>query len=164
MTRREQLQEQFEDALFALLIEDAKRAHNEQAAALHEQLKQSNEIQISPEFNERMRAFIRQNCPRKRRPIRVNFPKLVSRVAVAACFTILITSTAFATFPDLKTNLMNLYLEVAEGHMDFHFDEDDVTNTPETESYSDIPTEDNFTVSWLPDGFYESKKTIWKIS
>ena len=158
MTKREQLQEQFEDALFALLIEDAKQAHNEQAAALHEQLKQSNEIQISPEFNERMQAFIRQNCSRKRRPIRVNFPKLVSRVAVAACFTILITSTAFATFPDLKTNLMNLYLEVAEGHMDFHFGEDDITNTPETESYSDIPTEDNFTVSWLPDGFYESEK------
>lgn len=145
MTRREQLQEQFEDALFALLIEDAKRAHNEQAAALHEQLKQSNKIQISPEFNERMRAFIRQNCPRKRRPIRVNFPKLVSRVAVAACFTILITSTAFATFPDLKTNLMNVWLEITEESIDFHFADSD---------QYDINSTDSLSIGWIPDGFF----------
>ena len=74
------------------------------------------------------------------------------------CAAAILTMTAFAAFPDLKINLMNLYLEAADGHMDFHFGESDISDTTEAESISDIPPEDDFVVTWLPDGFYDSEK------
>ncbi|MDO5785404.1 MAG: DUF4367 domain-containing protein [Eubacteriales bacterium] len=149
MTRREQLQEQYEDALFALLMEEATQKHNEQAFAAYEQLEQSDEIQIPPEVDEKMQQLIQQYQPRKRRLIRVNFSKMISRVAVAACLISALTATAFAAFPDLKTNVMNFWLEITEESTDFHFTGSDQYST------------DNLTINWIPEGFYlESTEEI----
>lgn len=153
MTNREKLQEQYEDALFALLMEDAKRAHDEQAAEMHAQAAESDDIQIPPEMDERMLELIRQSCAPKRRVI--HFPKLVSRIAVAACLAFCVTTTAFAASPALRTYVLSLSTTVTERYTEFHFLYNGQDNIPA--AYTDSEVQE-FTIGWLPDEFFFEKE------
>lgn len=154
-----QLQEQYEDALFALIMDEYLREIGQQALEENERLKQSQEFEISEVTDKKIRKQINHfSFSYKEKRSRKSITKIAKRVGIAVCAAAILTMTAFAAFPDLKINLMNLYLEAADGHMDFHFGESDISDTTEAESISDIPPEDDFVVTWLPDGFYESEK------
>ncbi|MDO4286807.1 MAG: DUF4367 domain-containing protein [Eubacteriales bacterium] len=157
--RRNQLQEKYEDALFALMMDDYFRETGQHALDENERLKESNEIEISQNIDKRIRNQIKRLSHVTSRKHRgKSIAVIAKRVGIVLCAAVILTMTAFAGFPDLKTNLMNLYLEVADGYMDFHFSESDISDTTETESTSDVTSEDDFVVTWLPDGFYESEK------
>lgn len=153
MTKREKLQEQYEEALFALLMEDAKQAHDKQAAEMHAQTAQSDDIQLPPEMDERMLELIRQSCTPKRRV--VHFPKLVSRVAVAACLALCVTTTAFAASPALRTYVLSLSTTVTEKYTEFHFLYNGQDDMPA--EYADSEVQE-FTIGWLPDEFLFEKE------
>lgn len=154
MTNHEEWQERYEDALFALLAEDAKQVHNEQSSALYERLEQSDEIQIPLETDERMHAFIYSYHP-VRRFNKKRFAKTASRVAVAACLTVSLTATAFAASPTLRNHVLNLLITTTEQSTDFTFSYDEQTSVLMDYATGEVQ---DFIIGWLPDEFIFEKE------
>lgn len=156
MTNHEKLQEQYEDALFALLAEDAIRAHDEQAFIAYEQLEQSDEVEIPPQADERMQALIRQYQPRpRRRATKKRIGKIIHHSAVAACVAISMTATAFAASPTLREHMLNLLITTTEKSTDFRFHYDEQTSMLMDYATGEVQ---DFIIGWLPDEFIFEKE------
>lgn len=157
--RRDQLQERYEDALFALMMDEYLREQGKKALDENERLKESKEIEISQTLDKKIRKQIQRHFHSyKDKSGRKSITKIAKRVGIVLCAAVMLTITVFAAFPELKINLMNLYLEVTDDYIDFHFGEKDISDSTEMESTPNVSLEDDFVVTWLPDSFYESEK------
>ena len=115
MNRKEQLQEQYEDALFALLMDDMMEEEGKQLLEENERLKQDPAAAVPDEVNARCiktinRAFTRKRC---RSVGRVTY-KVFNTVAMAAVVCALLFVTAFAVSPELRVNTLNFLIEVSD--------------------------------------------------
>ena len=148
MTRREELMEQYEDALFALLMDDLAEAQGIEALKENERLKTDPEAAVPEETQRRClqtinRYFARQTWRKTGRGFSVVF----RGVAVAVLVAVLLFSTAFAAFPSFRTAALNFAMETFGDHTDFWMD------TVET-SVGRAQFEDyEIQVRWLPNGF-----------
>lgn len=155
--RRSQLQEKYEDALFALIMDEYLRQQGKQAFAEYERLKESNEIEQSQVFNNRIEKQIQHSFNSMKRKQRKNSMRAIAkRVGLSLCAAVMLTMTVFAAFPTLKNNVMNLWLDITDEYVDFHFF---------SENDAEISTEgstapDDFVVTWLPDGFQLESRII----
>ena len=115
MNRKEQLQEQYEDALFALLMDDMMEEEGRQLLEENERLKQEPSAAVPEEVNARCiktinRAFTRKRC---RSVGRVTY-KVFNKVAMAAVVCALLFVTACAVSPELRVNTLNFLIEVSD--------------------------------------------------
>lgn len=146
-------QEEYEDALFALLIGEAMSTYQEEA----EVLEQTADVEIPKDVDERLRKFIATYQPeksKKPRAHRRSMKQVLRHTAIAAAAAVCITGTAFAAFPDFKIAVYNLCINARDGMMDFNFEADDETTSVQHTSETIAP-EDDFVVGWLPEGFYQ---------
>lgn len=159
--RRNQLQEKYEDALFALMMDDYLRQQGQQAFDENERLKESNEIEISQNIDKRIRNQIKRlSHVTSRKHSGKSIAVIAKRVGIVLCAAVILTMTAFAAFPELKIGVMNWWVQITDEFIDFHFKEsnsNDMIEDPEDES---IAQSDGFTVSWIPDGFTLESETI----
>lgn len=148
MTRREQLQDQYEDALFALLMDEVAISEGKKALEENECLKNDPDAAVPEEVERRCQKTIRRHFARQRAATAGRFTiKAFSKVAMLAGICAMLFSAAFAASPVLRTNTLNLVIETFGESTDFSFTKD----TPN----------DTYTVAagWLPDGYIlESRK------
>lgn len=145
MTRRENLQEQYEDALFALLMDDLAWQEGERLLEENERLKNDPDAEVPEEVMARCRKVINREFA-KRRASKVGRTSwnIFKRIAVAACVTVLLFTFAFAASETVRINTLNLMIEVFDRYTDY--------------SFAQPPTNENadrfsgFTVGWLPEG------------
>lgn len=148
MTRHEQLQEQYEDALFALLMDEIARSEGEKLLKENERLKQDPDADIPDDVMRRCRKVINREFSKKNAAKAYKLSvRMFHKIAVFAFIAILLFTTAFAASESLRVNTLNLVIEVFERNTDYR-----------TSPTSQVPKDSlNFDVGWLPNGFILTK-------
>lgn len=146
MTRRENLRDQYEDALFALLMDDLAWQEGERLLELNERLKNDPDADVPEEVMARCRKVINREFTKKTalKAGRVSW-NVFKRAAVAACMTVLLFSVAFAASETVRINTLNLVIEVFDRYTDYRFVESPIDE--------DAPGFSGFEVGWLPENF-----------
>ena len=119
MTRREKLQEAYEDALFALLMEDVIEEEGQRLADKNARLNANPDAAIPPTLDERCRTTIRRkHGQRRRRETGLQLGRITyrafSKVAVVVVICMLLFTAAYAVSPDLRVKTLNLLIEVSD--------------------------------------------------
>lgn len=115
MDRREQLREQYEDALFAVLMEELVEREGERLLAENERLKNDPAAAIPEEVERHCRKTIRQAFARETRRTAVKTTRWVlKKVLVAALIAVLLFVTAYAGFPEFRLKALNLLIEISD--------------------------------------------------
>lgn len=147
MTRREQLQEQYEDALFALLMDELATTEGQAALEENERLKNDPEYAVPTDVRQRCLKTISRCCAKKtlRRTGKV-LCRGFSRVAVIGMICMLLFTTAFAASPTFRAYTLNLVMEVFEDSTAISFSNSNSENSSFSEDF-------NVDVNWVPEGY-----------
>lgn len=142
MNRRELLQEQYEDALFALLMDEVATTEGRKAVEENERLKNDPSAAVPEDIDKHCRHTIRQYFSKRRARTFKRFTKKAAEYALmAAGLAALLFTFAFATSERFRAYTLNLIVEVFETNTDFRF----VAQQDE----SDFP----FSVGWMAEGY-----------
>lgn len=115
MTRREQLQENVEDAVFALLMEDVAEQEGKRLIEENEQLKHDPSAKIPDDLDRRCRKIIKRSYAKdRRRTVGHTIHRILGNVALAAMVCILLFVSAFAAVPEIRVMTLNLLIEVSD--------------------------------------------------
>lgn len=143
MNRREQLQDRYEDSLFALLMDEIATIEGEKAEEENERLLNDPSAEIPEDLKRRCMQIINRHYARQRAYAAGRFTlKAMKRVAMAAGIAAILFTTAFATSEAVRVNTLNLMIEVFETNTEFRFSSSSDFTAPE------------FEVGWLPDGYF----------
>ncbi|KAF5065285.1 DUF4367 domain-containing protein [Oscillibacter sp.] len=142
MTRRELLEEQYEDALFALLMDDVAISEGQKAIEENERLKSDPSAAVSLSAQQKCIQTINQYFWKKnvRSACHVT-GKIINRVALVALIGMLLVSTAFAFSPTFRVNALNLMIETLGDRTNFQFSDGDSAVLP------------SINLNWIPEGF-----------
>ncbi len=115
MAKGEKLIENYEDALFALMMDEVAYQEGQRLLMENEQLKQTPELQISADTNKKClktikREFAKQQHQKMRR---VAFGTFRNAAAFAMAAFILYGS-AYAAFPEVRINTLNFLIETSD--------------------------------------------------
>ena len=100
MTQKEQLWENYEDAVFAILMDAVAEQEGEKGLQLMEELEHDPSAQVPEEVQKRAEKTIRKAFAAKNRePVKRFTFKVVQRIAVAVLVVVITTACAFAAFP-----------------------------------------------------------------
>ena len=138
MTRQEELQERYEDALLALLMDEAARAEGE---ALLRRTETAPQPRREAERND---LGIVRRAVRQKRTRRVG--RTLGRVAVAVSLAVSLFLGAFALSEDVRAGTMNMLIEISETGTTFQF------LAPKIPEEEYLPL---LVPQWLPEGFLE---------
>lgn len=115
MTRHEQLVENYENALFELLMEDIIEYEGEKIEKECEQLRNAPEFSIPPEMDRRCLKTIARACQKKRyRQLGEKAYKALSTAAVIVLVVLMLFTSAYAAFPSVRTGVLNLLIEMSD--------------------------------------------------
>ena len=162
MTRKERLREQYEDALFALIMEEAAEAEGQKALEENRRLRDSG-LAIPDGLRQRChRAIAKGFAGQELRRVGRGVSRVVTKVALVALVGMLLLTTVFAASEDFRVKTLNLALEIFEDHTE-------ITLTPEESIIASsvdsvVP---QLTAGWVPDGFAlveegENSAMAWK--
>lgn len=142
MTRREYLTEQYEDALFALLMEPVAISEGIKAEEENERLRNDAAAAVPASLRNKCIKTIKKHYAK--RGMRKNgrtASKLIARVAIVAMILVLLMTTAFALSPTLRAKAMNWLVESFADHTE-------ISVIPREESTRGLEEQ-----SLMPDGF-----------
>lgn len=143
MTHHEKLVERYEDALFALMMEDVAETEGEKLQELNEQLKRNPAAEIPKELDERCIRTIRTEFGKKNFRSAGRGAVRVFRVVSAATLIImLLFTTVFAASPSFRAQTLTVLVEMFDDHGEIRFN--GITNSAETHEMS---------ILWMPDGY-----------
>lgn len=150
MTRQDKLQLQYEDAVFALLVDDAAQAEGEELLALNERLKANPDAAVPEELDIKCREAIRDAFRKEQAKKRaVSFKKTAKLLLTAALIAAVLFTVAYAAVPEFQVMVKNLVLTLTET--------DDSThmglrpgNDPNSSSLSDVTP---YSIPEVQDGY-----------
>lgn len=146
MTKHEQLMENYEDALLALLMERAIEEQGTRFLEENERLKNDTEFSIAAGLNRKINRLINRTFREGKADKMWRFTgRLIRRAAVIALVATLLFTTAFAASESVRAATLNFVSAAFYDHMEIRLVEKDM---PPAESNSL-----DFEVGWLPDGF-----------
>lgn len=146
MTRRERLVEQYEDALFSLIMDEVAETEGRKAIEENQRLKESGEVVIPEELNRLCKQTIRRKTAGKHlKRYGKGFGKVLNKVAIVALMALLLFTTAFATSESFRVKTLNFVMEVFDDRTEIKF----VPGDTDTDSTA-VP---EITAGWLPEGF-----------
>ena len=146
MTQKEQLWENYEDAVFAILMDAVAEQEGEKGLQLMEELEHDPSAQVPEEVQKRAEKTIRKAfAAQSRRSARHVGFRMFQRIAVAAMLVILTAVCAFAAFPEMRVNVLNMIEQTFSDHTDFN------VTSGDSDEYSSA----TFTIkpAWLPENF-----------
>lgn len=144
MTRREELQDKYEDALFALVMYDIATAQAKEAEEENERLKNDPTFFVPEDVDRRCLKTIRRHFAKQNaRAVGRSAVKVAKRVLIAAGLAAILVVTAFAASETIRTKALNLIIQVFETHTDLDFN-------AASRDDNMIP---QVKVGWFPDGF-----------
>lgn len=144
MTRRELLEERYEDALFSLLMDEIAVSEGQKALEENERLNNDPTFQVPEHLNRRCEQTIRRAFAKRtaRAVGRVSF-KAVKKIAMVAGLAAVLFTGAFAASETVRVNTMNFVMERYGSYAEFGF------NDQSAESDDEM----SLTVGWLPEGY-----------
>lgn len=146
MTQKEQLWENYEDAVFAILMDAVAEQEGEKGLQLMEELEHDPSAQVPEEVQKRAEKTIRKAFAAKNRePVKRFTFKVVQRIAVAVLVVVITTACAFAAFPEVRAGILNVIAQEYEDHTDISFSTTSSNEYPATKYDVDL--------GWIPEGF-----------
>lgn len=143
MSRKHELLEQYEDAFFAIMMDEVAQEEGQKAIEINVQLKEDPEAAVPDKILHRCQKTIRKSFSSNTRKKTGRF--LWKVVHTAAIIVLLLAATltiSFAAFPTLRANVLNMILNVYETHTEFSFGTAEMNN--------ELPS---IEATWLPEGF-----------
>lgn len=147
MTRREMLMEQYENALFALLMDEVAESEGRKAIEENERLKERGEPVISDTSRQRcMKTIARKTTQQDVKRYGRVASRIITKVAVAALVAMLLFTTAFASSESFRIKTLNFVIDTFDDRTRISLVEESVEPTPQ----DGVP---EISVGWLPNGF-----------
>lgn len=147
MTKREQLREEYEDALFALMMDEFAVAEGEKALEENERLKKDPDFVVPTEVERRCLKTISRHCTEQSiHAAGRTFSRIVSKVAIVALVGMLLFTTAFAASPEFRANTLNWVIEVFDDRTEFSLLSPSIGEESGDSGYT-------LKTAWLPDGY-----------
>ena len=143
MSRKQGLLEQYEDALFAVLMDEVAQEEGRKALEINEQLKDDPDAAVPDVLFQRCQKTIQRSFSSNTRKKTGRI--LWKAIHVASIIVLILAATltiSFAASPALRMNILNMVLDIYETHTDFSF----------VAEKNDSPKLD-IAVGWLPEGF-----------
>lgn len=160
MTRHERLQEQYEDALFALLMDGVAVSEGEKALDEHERLRDDPDAAVPELVERRCIKTISKHCSAQTRHATGRVAaRVLNKVAVVAAAVALTFTVAFAASDTFRVNTLNLVIEVFGDRTKLQFGAVEV----EKEEQGHL-----IKANWLPEGFAlesqdSNSKSVWSV-
>lgn len=139
MNRHEQLVENYEDALFKLLMESVVEYEGNQIQKEMEQLKSAPNFSVPPELDRRCLRTIKKITRRKRALHQgKKIYRVFSKFSVAAVIAMALFTSAYAAFPEVRISTLNLLIEVSDISTELSFvaKSDIITDTDDAKTPS----------------------------
>lgn len=115
MTRREKLLDEYEDSLFALIMDEFAEEEGKRLLEENERLKQDPNANIPIDTNKRCLRTISKTFARKRhQEVRTIFSKALKNVAVFVLAIIIMYGTAYAAFSEVRVQTLNFLIAVSD--------------------------------------------------
>lgn len=144
MTRQEYLMDRYEDALFSLMMDKVATQEGEKALLELERLQKEASNDVPETLHRKCLKTISRYFARKRaKAARHTVSNVISKIAIVALVGILTFTIAFAASPTFRADTMNFVMKMFDDHAEFRFEEEP----------SQLPSDLDITVNWLPDGF-----------
>lgn len=153
MKNREELIEQYEDALFTLLMYDIAQAEGEEALKLNELLKNDPHAALPESLQRRCKrtirnAFAKQSVKRAGRTA----GKVIQRISVAAILAVLLLTTACAVSEGFRIAILNTVIQVFDNRTRITFERSASSNGT-NKWKNDYDYNCGITLDWLPEGY-----------
>lgn len=146
MNRQEELQDRYEDALFALLMDKISTAEGKEALEEIERLKNDPDAAIPEDVDKRCLQTIQRHFAKQRVHAVGHFTmKVVKCAVIAAGIASLMFTAAFAVSEDVRSTTLNWMIEVFDTDTTLRF----IGETSEV-----VP---QINIGWLPDGYVLEK-------
>ena len=161
MTRREMLMERYEDALFALLMNEVAEAEGRKALEENQRLCDSGEMVIPEAVHRRcLRTIARKTAQKDVRRFGRALSKAASKVAIIALVGMLTFTTVFAASDDFRVRTLNFIIATFDDRAEIRLPPEQID--PAHQAHT-VP---QFSVGWLPEGFAlidagENQSTVW---
>lgn len=147
MTRREMLMEQYENALFALLMDEVAESEGRKAIEENERLKERGEPVISDTARQRcMKTIARKTTQQDVKRYGRAASRVITKVAVAVLVAMLLFTTAFASSESFRIKTLNFVIDTFDDRTELSLVSGETANT----SQAEVP---QIAVGWLPEGF-----------
>jgi hypothetical protein len=146
MTTQEKLQENYENALFALMMNEFAKAEGAHLLEENERLKENPEFEVPQAIHQRSLKTIRRELSKKhRQAARKPLKRTIARFILTAAVITALFTTAFATSSEFRAGTLNLLIKLNEKAETWQFSSD-ISGT--NNSTLDI------TPTGIPDGYY----------
>ena len=151
MNRHEQLVDNYEDALFALLMEKAAEYEGAKLLEELEELNNDDSFEIPTELDRRCLRTIRlAGTKRRLRRLSKSTSKVFAKVSVAAMITLILFTSAYAAIPEVRTGTLNLLISISDVDTTLSLAEKPIEPALEPNASVDLGT---YTLTYIPDGF-----------
>lgn len=129
MSQHEQLIENYEDALFKLLMEAVIEYEGKQIQEEIERLNSDPSFSVPPELDRRCIRTINKIARRKRMSrTGKKIYRVFSKFSVAAVIALALFTSAYAAFPEVRVSTLNLLIEVSDIATELSFGDADGAN------------------------------------
>lgn len=151
------INEQFEDAVFSMLMADVAEAEGKRLLEVNKQLQGDPEAAVPEEVSSRcLKAIKREFNRRNLRNIRRTCAKVFQRVAIVVLVVVACFSTMFVTSEAFRVEVMNYVIEIFDEKIDLGIVSDD-----------GLSSEVDLNVNWVPEGYVlavegRNSMRIWK--
>ena len=151
MTNRERLEENYEDALFAMWMNDFAQRRGEQFLEENERLKNNPEAAVPEKLQRKNLNLIYRELRRNSQHFAFKkIGKVVLHFAAAVAIMAALFGVAYALSPEFRAGTLNVLMQLDERAASFQLVEDE-SAAPEMPAL--MP---NVTVGWLPEGYVKS--------
>lgn len=155
MTRHERLLENYEDAYFALLMEDVAQMENARLDRFNTELQNDPHAAVPEELTKRCLKTINAHFSNMRRSSSLRIvKKAINLAAILITISTLLFTSAFAISDEFRTATLNLVITANEKYTQLKMKQED----PPQESGNSMVTDNNeffknICLAWLPDGY-----------
>lgn len=152
--QRSLLIDDYEDALFALLMDEVAQLEGERALALNEQLKCDPSAAVPESIQKRCKKTIRDSFAKKEFHKTVKVSKRIFRlISVAALVVIMLLTVAFAASQEFRRNTLNMIIEVFDEYGVLIFNSSSPNQMQNQSANSDIIINYNIGITGLPNSY-----------
>lgn len=136
MPNRDQIREQYEEALFALLMDSVAEEEGRELQKLAKTLNHDPNAAVSKEFDEKCHQILNRSTGKiHRKRAKKWAKKALKRAVIVAILAGLLLVVAYATIPEVRVGVRNLILTVNEDSTDLSIQ----VRTQDGEVRKDIP-------------------------
>ena len=158
MTRLDYLQDQYEDAYFALLMHEVAEQEGVRLEKLNEELQNDPAAAVPEEIDRKCLKTIDRYFAQKRHAgYWRTSQKILGRVGIVAAIIMLLFTTAFALSEEFRVTTLNLLITIEEKYTELHMEGTEDSTAGSAPETTDTSTGSNYfddlEIGWIPDGF-----------